>query len=303
MASKTNRMQSNYTISKGLMLLTIALIPFLISCRSTQVFHDNYQIKGEKEQRIFALSKQLKETSGLLKIDDYFLSFNDSGGKNTLFAFKENDSGDMKEIYIPGTENIDWEDICMDDNYLYIADIGNNFGSRDTLTIYRIRKDELFSEIKEVSEIRYRYTEKSRDYFNCWKNPFDCEACIVKDDSIWLFSKNWQDESSRIYTIPTKPGFYEISETDKIEPKMLVTGATFHKDSSKLWLIGYHNFYPVLIRYNWEKSGLEAEQKYILKNRRGLQTEAIYIDDNENIFFTNERSIRRASLWKFGERQ
>ncbi len=303
MALKMSRMHYNYTISKGLILSMAVLILFFMSCRSTQVFQDNYQVKGEKEQRIFALSKQLKETSGLLKIDDYFISFNDSGGKNTLLAFKEDDPENIKEIYIPGTVNIDWEDICMDDNYLYIADIGNNFGSRDTLTIYRIRKDELFSEVKEVAEIRYRYTEKSRDYFNCWRNPFDCEACIVKDDSIWLFSKNWQDESSRIYTIPTKPGFYEISEVNKIEPGMLVTGAAFHKESSKLWLIGYHNFYPVLIRYYWDKDGVEAEQKYILKNRRGLQTEAIYIDDNGDIYFTNERSIRRASLWGFGERR
>jgi len=280
----------------------MVLFLFFMSCRSTMVFQDDESYSRMKEKRIIILSKRLEESSGLLKIKDYFLSFNDSGGKNMLYAFKEDYPDSIIEIFIPGARNYDWEDICMDDKYLYIADVGNNFGSRDTLTIYKLVKAELFTGITNIDEIRYSYAEKSPEFFNCWKNPFDCEACIVKDDSLWLFSKNWQDESSRIYKLPTIPGYYRIAEAGKIQPKMLVTGASYDLTNNKLWLIGYHNYYPIIYRYRFENQNIEPEIKHILKNHRGLQTEAIFVDERGEVFFTNEKSIKKASLWGLGHR-
>ncbi len=293
-----------YTINthlKGVKLLIVVIFLSFMSCRTTQVFQNSEYSSIKKEKRLIKLSPKLKESSGLLMINDYFLSFNDSGGRNILYAFKKEDPETIIEIFVPGAVNIDWEDICMDESYLYIADIGNNFGNRDTLTIYRLLIEELFTEIKHIDKIEYSYLEKSPLYFNCWKNPFDCEACIIKNDSLWLFSKNWQDESSRIYKLPTVPGNYTIKEDSKIIPKMLVTGATYDKNSDRLWLIGYHNFYPIIHSYTWKNSILNPEIKHILKNHIGLQTEAIFINEKGNIFFTNEKSICKASLWKFGE--
>lgn len=293
-----NRVPLKYIFLMGMKLFILVLFLFLMSCRTTRIYKDTQGYESLKERLIFPLPKQLKESSGLLKINDYFLSFNDSGGKNALYAFKEKSPDSIHEIIIPGIKNFDWEDICMDDTFLYIADIGNNFGSRDTLTVYKLKKDELFTKITHIEKIRYSYAEKSPAFFNCWKNPFDCEACIVKNDSLWLFSKNWQDESSRIYKLPTEAGFYTISEQGKIQPDMLVTGAAYDMRNDKLWLIGYHNYYPVIYRYNWENASPQAEFKLMLKNHRGLQTEAIYIDEKGKVFFTNERSIKRASLWE-----
>ncbi|MCK4919619.1 MAG: hypothetical protein KAS71_01155 [Bacteroidales bacterium] len=82
-----------------------------MSCRSTQVFQDSDLSPKVKEELIVPLSKQLKESSGLLIINDYFLSFNDSGGKNILYAFKKESPDSIIEINIPGSMNVDWEDI------------------------------------------------------------------------------------------------------------------------------------------------------------------------------------------------
>ena len=75
------------------------------------------------------LPKQIDETSGLEFFKDTFLTHNDSGGKASLYAF--NEAGIiLKEYSIMGAENIDWEDIAQDENYIYISDTGNNKGKR-----------------------------------------------------------------------------------------------------------------------------------------------------------------------------
>ena len=78
------------------------------------------------------LPKQILETSGLEFFKDALLTHNDSGGNPSLYAF--NEAGIiLKEYSIMEAENVDWEDITQDENYIYIADSGNNKGKRQNL--------------------------------------------------------------------------------------------------------------------------------------------------------------------------
>lgn len=279
-------------------VLFISLFLFFSSCRSINIYKssaENHEF--QKEIHLYKLPEEIKESSGLIKIKDRFYSFNDSGGKNSLYSFHSDNPADVKELTVFHSFNYDWEAITNDAENIFIADIGNNFGSRDTLSIYKIKESSLGKSVSIPELIQFSYVEKTSAYSNCWKNPFDCEAMIIRNDSIWLFTKNWQDESSWIYKIPDKPGYHSIKSSFSINPEMLVTDACYDKKNDKLWLIGYHHYYPVIYKYFFDSGIPVPEAKFTLKNHRGLQTEAIYVDEDGRVYFTNEKSIKKASLW------
>ena len=89
------------------------------------------------------LPKIINETSGLEILNEVFITHNDSGGEPSLYFFnldgeiinsKKLEEESFWEIY-----NNDWEDITADEDYIYIADTGNNFGTRDNLSIIKVK--------------------------------------------------------------------------------------------------------------------------------------------------------------------
>ena len=89
------------------------------------------------------LPKIINETSGLEILNDVFVTHNDSGGEPSLYFF--NLSGEIINSIMLEKENFweiynnDWEDITADEDYIYIADTGNNFGTRDNLNILKLK--------------------------------------------------------------------------------------------------------------------------------------------------------------------
>ena len=63
-------------------------------------------------------------------------------------------SGVINQITtLPFSSNTDWEDIDKDSLYVYIGDIGNNYGNRTDLKFYRISRSALDSSISSISVI------------------------------------------------------------------------------------------------------------------------------------------------------
>lgn len=83
------------------------------------------------------LSKTIEETSGLEIIDNMLITHNDSGGEPALYYIDK--KGKIVETRkIKGVKNNDWEDITKDDEFIYIANMGNNFDTRKNLSIIKI---------------------------------------------------------------------------------------------------------------------------------------------------------------------
>lgn len=277
----------------------LMFLPFFISCRTTRLFvSDPVEPTKYREKKIFEFLDIMNETSGLEFFDNRFWTFNDSGGEPLLYAFRPGSKDQDLQFYFTGLINIDWEDICADDSCIYIADIGNNAGWRDTLFIYRISYEGLLSGKNNFENIGFSFAEKTTDYSDCNPNPFDCEALVALDDSLWIFTKNWQDQTSSVYKIPAKEGYYNISASERIDPAMLVTGADYNQGDNTLWLIGYRHFVPVICKYRITAGKLEKMEDITFWSRTGLQVEAICTDDEGNIFFTNEKSIKRQAFWR-----
>lgn len=114
-------------------------------------------------------ASDLVEASGLAAsrtTNDVLWSHNDSRGSATLFALST-DGQDLGEFHVPGAFALDWEDMSAgpgpsgDGAYLYVGDIGDNFGIRGGLvTVYRvsdIAPSDLGEAFSESTALTYRY--------------------------------------------------------------------------------------------------------------------------------------------------
>ncbi len=191
---------------------------------------------------ISPLSSSVNETSGLIYLNGKLITHNDSGGKPILFEIDVKTGEVIRKIHIENAKNIDWEDLTYDENYIYIADTGNNRGSRKNLKIYRVLisafMDEKLDSIK-AEAISIKYADQSSFKKTNRKTNFDAEALVSINDSLYIFSKNWSNGWTNIYAFPKTPGAYTLSKIDSINALGLVTGATYNQKLNSIMLSGY----------------------------------------------------------------
>ena len=239
------------------------------------------QIKLEEIE----LPKKIKETSGLEYIGNNFITHNDSGDDPKLYEF--NHKGELlKFTRFYSIVNRDWEDITFDGEKYFIADVGNNYGTRKNLTIYIIdNKLNIYDSIK----INYK-NQKSFDYLKL--NEFDAEALISIEDSLVLFSKNRKTLSTEVYILSKAPGNYELEPTISLNVESLITGGDYNEKYKLLALSGYDmtldEQYIYLFR-NFDLNNINYSKflKYKLPIR-DAQIEAIKIIDNKSFWLTTE---------------
>ncbi|MAV65845.1 MAG: hypothetical protein CMC26_02420 [Flavobacteriaceae bacterium] len=145
------------------------------------------------------LSKIISETSGLEYHNDLLVTHNDSGNDPSLYYLDY--SG--KIIYtrkFDSIKNNDWEDLTTDENFIYIADMGNNFDTRENLMVIKVSKD---INDKNFEIINFYYPEQ-RDFSFKLKSQFDAEAIITIDEFLLIFTKNRAKKITDIYKVPKK---------------------------------------------------------------------------------------------------
>jgi hypothetical protein len=169
---------------------------------------------------ITTLDSLVEESSGLLFYNGKLWTHNDSDNFPKLFQIDTISGEVISTKTLKNIDNIDWEDLTMDDEFAYIGDFGNNAGNRENFQIYKFplsELDNIDSDSITAETITFYYNP---DYYSipekATKNDtnFDCEAMIVKDDSIYLFSKNWVDKKCYFYAIPKIPGNYMANLRD-----------------------------------------------------------------------------------------
>lgn len=250
----------------------------------------------EPEKLIFKLPGQLSETSGLIFYKNLFWTFNDSGGKNVLYAVDFN-GVIKKEIELKNACNDDWESIAEDKKHIYVGDFGNNSGTRKNLAIYKIKKNKIGEKANQSDKaevIKFSYLNQQDFSFTRRSTPFDCEAMTEFQDSLYLFSKNWRDQTTWMYKIPKKEGNYKIAPVDSFNFNGLVTGADLNEDETTLALLGYKDFKPML----WVFSDFPGttffkgkKQLFIFESLLNAQTEGICFKGNDSLFISCEKTF------------
>ena len=168
----------------------------------------------------FHLSSELNEISGIDFLNDStIVAINDGGNEPLLFLL--NLEGKVQSVVkVENAKNQDWEDITVDEEYVYIGDIGNNANKRRDLVIYKVKiEDILLKKTVQPEKITFNYTEQTE--FPPAQNGrfFDAEALAIDNDTLYLFTKNRArptDGNCLVYKIPTTPGNYSVSKSAEI---------------------------------------------------------------------------------------
>jgi hypothetical protein len=194
----------------------------------------------------FKLPNTIKETSGLIKLDNRLWTLNDSGGKAALYQIDERNGRILKTLTITNARNKDWEDIAYDDTYVYIGDVGNNRGNRKDLKIYKIPRAALRSQKSVRAEvIHFKYNDQKNFKSRPNKHNYDCEAMIAHNGKLYLFSKNWGNKKTRLYELSSHAGKHTAKHLSTFNIQGMVTGASINKELNILLLTTYSSLLNV----------------------------------------------------------
>lgn len=237
----------------------------------------------------------LDENSGLILHDDLFWTFNDSGGESKIFGFDF--SGNIKKVIeLTGAVNIDWEEIAQDETHIYIGDFGNNNGERKNLKIYRINKKDIDLNPKQEIDweiIQFEYANQEKFGYPPLSTPFDCEAMAELNDTLLLFTKDWEKLTTTVYKIPKNAEYFKPNPVDSFDIKGVITGADISPDRKKLALIGYNNFKPILwIFYEISAGNIfgSKNQFFEFDSLQYAQTEGICFLGNDTLLISCEQT-------------
>ena len=184
------------------------------------------------------LPQQLNESSGLLLAGDLLISHNDSGNEPLLYELDTVSLQIVRQVQVANAVNTDWEDLAQDEEFLYVADIGNNSGTRTDLKILKVSKTDFKNGSTVNAEvISYAYEDQT-DFSGNGNSDWDAEALIAQGDSLYIFTKQWQSLGTVVYSLPKTPGNFQARRIAEFPLNGLVTGADI-TSSDSIVILGY----------------------------------------------------------------
>ncbi|MGI9255131.1 MAG: hypothetical protein ACR2J8_15420 [Thermomicrobiales bacterium] len=236
--------------------------------------------------------KNLIESSGLAVAADgsVLWTIQDSGNAPDIFA--TDDTGAALGAWpVSDAENVDWEDLSLIPNAaggmdLLIADIGDNSGKRDDITLYRVPQPDLAhpGEPLPASATTLAYPD----------HPHDAEAVLVHPvtgETLILTKELWSD--ARIFQVMWQPNprLEQVGSVDGpgIGPFGRITGGAVSPDGAHAALLTYSGI------AEWDvapgETLVEALRRAprILRSPKTGLTEAIaYAADGATLYVTTE---------------
>ncbi|MEO0552951.1 MAG: hypothetical protein AAF149_07120 [Bacteroidota bacterium] len=234
----------------------LVFISMILSCNSTTIYDESLFEKGKG---LGALANdEINEASGLeaSQINPGLLwTHNDSGDTSRLFLIHENGE-DVGEFYLKGVRNRDWEDIAVgpgpvkNENYLYIAEIGDNQAIYEDKYIYRFKEPQAdrSSLIDNYNIIEFRYPDGNRDAECLMIDP------LTKD--LYIISK--RERQVHIYLMSYPQNVDNINELVKLGtlPHLKIIAGDISPDGREIILKTYDEI--LYWRRNDDESVIEA---------------------------------------------
>ncbi len=223
------------------------------------------------------ISSTVSESSGLIFLENRLITHNDSGGSPLLYELDTLSGMVSRTVFIENATNVDWEDLCFDTDYIYVGDFGNNAGTRTDLKIYKILiNDYLALDTVTADTISFSYSDQTSFESDVFSTNYDAEAIIAIGDSLYLFSKNWENNETNVYSISKEPGTYNSSIIDNFNTEGLVTGADYDPIENEILLTGYTFFTIPFVFLIRDLSGTNFSEAL-------LKREAIVLDESNQV--------------------
>ena len=257
--------------------------------------------------RKVSLSNKIRETSGIIYLDNEIVTFNDSGGKPELYTVNPYTGRTNRTIWVKNAQNIDWECITQDRDYIYVGDTGNNNGNRTDLVVYKIPKKDFYRK-NTVTALKIYYSYEDQYIFEKQKHTtnFDCEAMTIYQNQLFLFTKNWGDYQTKVYKLATRPGRYKAIKIHSLDIGCMLTAiayspqnnifiATGYDKDYRSYLLKIKNFY--LNNEKIEKIDLTPALNY------ANQIEGIAWKNKYEIYITREYLKQKVNRKKYRNKQ
>lgn len=210
----------------------------------------------------YTISSKLGEVSGIeTQSRDIFFAINDSGEDPVLYIMKS-DGIIVHKIFIQGAKNVDWEDLSVDDNFLYIGDIGNNRNQRKDLKIYRVQINDLLEyyidgelnhnppDTLKAQSYAFNYPDQINFPPEERRMNFDSEALTYADGKLLILSKDRSKPYKgicKIYEVDLsiKPSKTKLLQEIQLKGVSWLTGSVTGCDylNNKLYVLTYKRLY------------------------------------------------------------
>lgn len=248
----------------------------------------------------------LDEVSGIADSKTYpgYLWAEQDGGNTNELSLLSHDGHFLKNITITAAANKDWEDLVIaggplaGNNYIYVADIGDNDLVLSQHAIYRFPEPgPAAKEVLDLDKISFQYPDGAHD----------ADAILVDNTTKDIYIITKADASSKIYKLPYPQNTTAIN-TAVFAGSLSFTGATsaaFSPDGKELLVKTYEKI------YHWDKKNEQtveqalAQAPTMLSYQLEPQGEAIcFKNDNSGFFTLSERpSIISAISLNFYKRK
>ena len=274
----------------------LLLLPFLAACQTIS------------PRLVCHLPDVIRETSGLIALSpNIFWTMNDSGGENKLYQFDS--TGHIHRVLIlNGATNKDWEELATDaSGNFYVGDIGNNSEKRTNLIVYKVLKSDVLATANDsvstvnVTLMPYNYADQSEFPPPPARQYFDAEAMLVYNDTISIFSKDFDTDpyigSTHIYGMRNQSGIGQqaaarvdtFATDNSWKYRGAITAAAVSPDRSKVILMSYQKlwiFTNFVGKAFWK--GQKRELSFGINDF--VQREAVAFVDNCTVYITSEKN-------------
>jgi hypothetical protein len=226
----------------------------------------------------------IPESSGIDKsarYDGIYWTHNDSGNPAELFAITL-DGKIVARIPVLDAPNLDWEDIAVENGFVYVADIGNNFGWFAGRTIYKFAEPDPYSpaQVRPIASYHYGFPDKA----------FDAESLITRGEDLFIIRKAGPRASTLFKLTPNGHGGFVPTAVQEFDSTG-ITGADLSPDGrvlavTSVWLL---TCYPV----NPDLTIRKDEKPRYVRYPFGGDVEACCFDGTDVVLSSESGAIRR----------
>jgi hypothetical protein len=249
-------------------------------------------------QSVARLPDAVRETSGLAasSANPRVLWTHNDRGNGALLHAVSTEGALLGSVAVSGAESIDWEDIdaapCASGTCLYIADIGDNDGVRETVTIYEVAEPSPGGGATSAARaLHARYPD----------GPHNAESIfILRDGTIYIVTKG-DDGPIAVYRLP-KSQQEQVAVLERVREVMAqpdgrqdrVTGAAASPDGSRVAIRSYTSLY-VYAADALLGGGDAAPMKIDLRSLGEPQGEGVAISSDGTVWLSSEAEDGDAS--------
>lgn len=235
--------------------------------------------------KIGQLNPEIKESSGLIQVQDTFLITHGDSGNIPYLYLTDLRGKLLKKFYIKEIHNLDWEAIAQSKTHIYIADIGNNTLQRQQFSIYRVPLDLTKDTLEPDKKIVYVYPDQ-KSYPK--HRSHDAEAMLYTEPYCYIFTKNYNVKGTDVYRIDTRKD--SVQTAVWIAHSYLdsyVTDVAYNPTKQEIALLTYGFVYLYQTQLD---SSLFKQAKLTVRLRiPPSQAEAIIYLNNNTLLVSNEK--------------